>query len=481
MRFSLEELIVEVPKLLNSGKINDSIEGYPILHHVMMSLRDDPQQNRYPYYLSLIETILKHPDCNPNVIDKHGKTALAYAGIQGAPSIFKGANAANRVLLNLLLQYGANPDFQCARNWTALEWTLHESPTSDVIPKLNQLTTRTERLLANCQTMFDDELEDGAEPDPDRMNILLDLGLAVYNKQFRGVPRLDPVKQFPAGHWIRVIRRPVEELAILQKRAKLSANTLSQMQHTENSVNSDPNYIPESACTFVRGGIPISLFMEGGHSGYAGFMIRPSAAPIPHWYDGHREVVSDNVIQWKGERFDNGESAGQHWNVTAKQVETILTQQFADRVSRRCKIAAEDPEHYDRHGILRDRELCEIAFSWNEGRLHYKREDIFGVYVVPDNKQSCIAALNLRRQFGLNVPLYSYDSNTGNRTRVNSIDLIRKWGLREPAPAHTQATTQQPPLLLSSASNPHPKTRRLTREEFDHKVAEGQRRARRRG
>lgn len=432
MQFSLEELLIEVPKILQSGHVNDNLDDYPILHHVMMTLRDDPKQEHYPRYLKLIKDILQNPQCDPDVLDQYGKTALTYVA-EATPSIDVGTDKIYQELLNVLLKEGADPNLECGANsWTPLEWALHYSPTSQAIPVLASRTKYTQRLLAHCQKMFDEAIED---KEVDTINTLLDLGLVTYQRQFKRIPRLDITSNATNGYWIRVIRRPDEEKGILQKREALSDAVLSKMRHETNHYSSNPSYTEYSSCTYVRPGLPVSLFGSGG----AGFMIKPSASPISYWYDGHREVVSNCIMVRKGEQIDNGEAEGQYWELTGKQVEDVLTKKFLDEVDKCCRNSTKDQEHYDRHGVLLDQELLDIGFSWNEGKLRYKRKDIFGVCVDPNNKQSSIDALKLRQKFDLQVPLYFYNDKTGQHTRVASADLIKKWNLSAAVkPKHSQ-------------------------------------------
>lgn len=432
MRFTLEQLESLVPNLLLSGYVNTPIEGYPIIHNVMMELRDESDHRKHPRYLALIESILRNPHCKPDVFDKHGKSSLMYA-----------AQSNNLYLVRLLLQYGANPNLVCRQlKKTALEYACFINPDAHkTIRELRDITQRTPRLKENCEELFERAKE---EDDVSWINILLNLSLVTWQRQINIKERMEPKNNLPRAFWIRTISNPAQEQTILAIRERMSDEALARQRHTTNTTSA-PNYTKYSPSTFVRQGIPGRLFSGGDH---AGVMIGLSNQPIPYWYDGHMEELTREMWYTEGSRLDNG-NTGQHYEITSDKIAAELERRYLKEAKEYYDNAARDKEQYDRHGVLLDKQLSEIGYTWNEGLLRYKCKHIFGIYVNPNNKKHVEEALNLRRILNVNVPLYSYDQETGIVKRMASATLIRKWNLHTPAAVN--AGTQ--PLLLSGRLN----------------------------
>lgn len=430
MAYTLKQLKAVVPKILNAGHINTPLKGYPILHQVFLALEYDSAN--YEGYISLIKTILSHPQCNPDVLDQYGIPLLAYA-----------CAGEHRAVLFMLLFHHANPDFIHTKHSTPLEWAIEHNPSSSLIPILNQCTARTQTLLANCQAMFNDALE-LAEENVDLINILLDLKLVTYNRQFQKHLKSSP--DVPVGFWIRTIADPKKERDILQKRNKLTDSGLAKQRHT---TSADPgvHYTIYSCATYVRQNIPICIF------GYeaAGLMIHPTADPIAYWFDGHNEELTRDFSYQEGADLSNGLSKGQFWELTPQQIQTTIEDFYLQEVKRSQEIAREskDEDHYrfDKHGVMLDKMLCDIYFRWNEGLMRYKSKQIFGILVNPENETSCKRAFNIKKTLGLTVPFYDYRVDTGTTHEVSENRLVQKWNLEVSAVDTGSATVK--PLIMS--------------------------------
>jgi len=415
MRHSLEQLETLVPQILGRGQINTPFDGYPILHSVFIELRDERDKTKHTRYIELINTILKYPGCNPDVLDKHRKPLLAYAAEQGKLTALK-----------MLLKVDADPNLTSTQlQYTALEWAIRCNPASKAIPTLIKYTTKTSNILKNCQAMFDNALE---EEDVDTINILVDLQLATYHPQFRNnLPALPP--NVPTGFWMRTVTNPQKELKILLDREKLEDSILAKQRHTT-TPDRNSYYTDYSPATYVRHSIPISIF--GSHD--AGLLIYPTNERIPYWFDGHREELTRDFHYHEGSNLNNGQRKGQLWEITPQQIQVTIEELYKKKISRHKKTVKEDgneEEHrFDKHGIMLDKLLCEdVRFSWNEGLMRYKHKQIFGILVDPENEASCKKAFELKNILKLNVPFYDYREHPGTTHVVSAPELIQRWNL----------------------------------------------------
>ena len=452
MRYSLKQLEKIVPKILASGHVNTMYDGYPILHSVFIELRDERDQPKRPRYLKLIKAILESPTCDPDVLDKHKKPLLAYA-----------AEENQKEVLIYLLNSGANPNRTSTTcEYTALEWGIQRSAGSEVISILMKYTKKTPRLIKNCQEMFDEALENS---EIDTMNVLLDLKLAVYQKQFD----LHSIPGIPDAFWVRMVSDSKKEFQILKKREKLTDRALAEQRHTEKP-HPDSYYTPYSPVTCVRHSIPISTF---GSSNSVGIMIHPTCYSIPYWFDGHREELTRDFSYREGLKLTNGQSKGQYWDVSFEKIQKMLESCYKKEVEDCVKIAKKDRKkggsEFDKHGVILDRMLWDIDFRWNEGLVRYQHKHIFGILVNPKNKASCKKAFELKRILQLEVPFYEYRECLGTIHKLSAEKLIQKGNLSIPGVAGTERVSARPPLLMSRDSQGRgqraPDSRALQRDE----------------
>lgn len=416
MRYTLEELESVVPRIIAAKKVNTMFDGYPILHSVFIELRDERNETKYNHFIILIEIILKDPNCNPDVLDKHKKPLLAYVVEMEKENL-------SSKLINMLLQAGADPNLMSTSlQYTALEWAVQRNPTSKAINILKRFTNNTPKLLANCQEMFNNALE---EDECDIINVLLETQLVHYVPKFRN--NLISSNNIPRGFWIRTIADPMKELEILEIRENLDDGTLAKQRHTLNPLKNS-HYTIYSPATYVRNSIPISIFSFEK----VGLIIHPTDDQIPYWFDGHQEELTRDFSYGEKDILNNGQTTGQYWEVTPKEIQKIIEELYKKEVQK-CKEEAqesqrEDPPRFDKHGVILDRLLCDISFSWNEGLLRYKHKQVLGILVNPESKDSCKGALKLKSTLKLNVPFYHYNESLGTTHELHK-ELIQARGI----------------------------------------------------
>jgi len=409
MNYTLAQLEQMVSEVLQSGEVNKARNEYPILHLVVTEFPADyAEQTKCSHYLKLIERILKCRRCDPDVFDKHKKSALMYA-----------AEIGNSDLMSLLLQYNADPNLKCGNNgWRALEYGILRNPSSETTRNLKKHTLITKNMFQHFEELFKDALEESEDTPSNSaaiIDVLLDLKLVKHTPKFR-----QPSDS--SGFWIHTIDNVNKEARILKIRDLYASEHLAMQRHGRD-YERDQNYTYYTSATFIQPGIPIDLFSSSS----PGVMIRPSDYLIHYWYDGRREELTRDFNFSNGREVTNGQAEGQYWELTAKEIQRHVMKRFKLRINEVEKYAQENPEYYDKHGVLLDRRLCdEVQFSWNEGLLRYKRDDVFGIHVNPDSKKCCEEALKLRENLSLPVPLYYY-SRSGTVQRIQSQDLIQKW------------------------------------------------------
>jgi hypothetical protein len=425
VRFTLAELEEAIPKILRSGEVNKPIESYPILHHALIELRDCVKKAKHPRYLQLIEIILKHPDCDPDVFDKHQKSALMYAAEEG-----------NAGLASLLLSYKANPDLKSGLGgWRALEYGVLRNP----VAKTTRILAGCTRITKNMSDHFKEMLRDAIEEkEVEQINALLDLNLVHYQQKFER--HFTAPNNVPSGFWIHTVGDIGEESRVLKRRDYYHSEQLAMQRHGRD-YERDQNYTRYTSATFVQRGAPIALFGLNE----PGVMIRSSPYPIHYWYDGHTEELTRDMNFSSDRPADNGQPTGQYWELTATQVQALMQEKFQLKIDKCKRHAQKNPEDYDRHGVLLDESLCDLYFRWNEGLLRYKRSDVFGIHVNPDSKKCCEEALKLREEIGHYVPLYHYDACSGTVQPIRSRDLLQRWELESTVASRGSVE----PLVLS--------------------------------
>ena len=215
----------------------------------------------------------------------------------------------------------------------------------------------------------------------------------------------DEFNAFIQGCWIRIISDIDQEVEILKKRQTLPRGSLIGHDH-----QNEPNYTDYSSGTFVKRKLPISLFSAPHDE--AGVFIDMQAQLIDHWYDGRREVISDNLPRVPGQQLNNGMLEGQLWNANCEAITAHLEGSYQSLVTQ-----------YEHEGITDSMPWL----TWNEGSFRYIASDIVGIRVNPNSLRSIKRAFDIQQNFNLHVPFYVYDSDTGSVQQVQE-EVLRKTG-----------------------------------------------------
>ncbi|MFY7698591.1 MAG: ankyrin repeat domain-containing protein [Legionella sp.] len=172
---------------------------------------------------------------------------------------------------------------------------------------------------------------------------------------------------YEKGFWIRQIgahaRPPQEaitrEKEILTEREKLSSEDL--LEHIKQPKEHEAyNFSP---ATFVKAGIPISLFKQGS---YFGVIIQTDHL-IPCWYsgwDGERMSNSEINFRSKPLKFQNIAEEHQCNNKNSNEIAQQLHRLYQQKM--KTYSLRERYEHIGHRETL----------SWNEGLFRYKKSDI---------------------------------------------------------------------------------------------------------
>ncbi len=209
-----------------------------------------------------------------------------------------------------------------------------------------------------------------------------------------------------SGCWVRIID-PKKEIKYLARREDYDGKQL--LGHDDQKRIDYTHYSP---CTYVKEGFAISLF--GGLRDNFGIFIRPFNRRIDWWYNGRREIVTDNIKPKPGIKYDNGaKDSDQRWNCTIEEIEEAVT-------------ALRDEYAADYYYQENPDEI--VTMAWNEGFLRHQRKDITGLLVNKESKSSVYFALAFRSALELPVHLYSYD-HSGNCEYLNSYELCKKLGI----------------------------------------------------
>lgn len=215
----------------------------------------------------------------------------------------------------------------------------------------------------------------------------------------------DEFNAFTQGCWIRIISDIEKEVEILRKRQTLPRENLIGHDNQK-----DPNYTDYSSATFVKQGLPVSLYDLPDDE--AGVFIDMHDGSIDHWYDGRKEVISDNLPRVPGQPLDNGMLEGQLWYTNRGKIAANLESRYQSLIKQ-----------YECEGITDSTPFL----TWNEGSFRYINSDIVGIRVNADNLRSIKRAFDIQQKFNLHVPFYAYDSDTGSVQQVQE-EALRKTG-----------------------------------------------------
>lgn len=235
------------------------------------------------------------------------------------------------------------------------------------------------------------------------------------------------IDEFNTGCWARVIRRPEDEIQILRKREKQTASKLMGHDHL-----GKPDYTDYSSCTYIQNGLSINLFMWGSiiNGDYFALLIQPTGRPIDWWYNGRREVVTDDIPPITGTKYNNGaDESDQLWDCSLDQI-------------RNAVLSLKD--EYARDVYYRSYPEETVTLRWNEGFLRYQRDNIMGLLVHPTCKKSIESALAFRKALNINVDLYEYNADRGTCKKLHNQKIMR-----------AQQTTQQKPFRISTQPHQH--------------------------
>lgn len=403
-RYTLAQLEELTRQALQSGTVNNMVDGYPLLHSILIELRDEKNPNNRPKYIHLIRTLLADQRTDVNVLDKHGSTPLMEAA----------SEIRSLKLVKLFMERGANPNYVGnIDRWTALEKTIFRSPEStSIIDYLKTVTTITPRIQEFLQDLLRRGIE---EEDIQWINAIMRLGFIRYENMASVSCPAELLAEFNSGFWIRTISDVNSEVGILRKREKIAEDQFQGYQSDEE----DEDYTRYSAATFVKNPIPIGVF----NSSDPGIMFRQRNRTIAYWYDGHREELTRDWHFHRSSKLGHG-IKGEYQHIIEGHIGEKLVIRYQDMLAKIQK--SQKDGQLDTYGVLADQQVRSIDFSWNEGLLRYKKEDIFGFYVNPDNQDSIAKAFALRRMLNLgDIHFYYYDPHKGIK-RVSAKKLTAK-------------------------------------------------------
>jgi len=388
-RYNLKQLKSIATEITQKGFVNRPLNGYPILHIILME-RSDAREKK-DSYLRLFERALELKGVDKSIYDKHGSTLLS-----------ESIKNDDQEILNLLLEKGADPCIVNKNGITSFEVALSRGSDASV-DILRKVTPISPAMVKNFQQYFEGALE---EWDVKTVNRFLDLKLvspADFKKQYRLDPKCSEAVNslFKAGFWIRTIGDYKKEKKILDLRYELDRHELEGMRHGED-FEKHKFYTPYSPATFVKMGVQISLF------GDVGVMIKTRERTIPYWYDGHTEELTRDMSFTKGETgINNGQSEGQYWEVKESDIAAMVQHMRDQNLKTSLSCVIED----DKYGIFKDPQLQrEPFFRWNEGLFRYKRRDIFAI--CTNDPKDIRKAIELRSVLDIGVPILYYQDGT---------------------------------------------------------------------
>lgn len=418
MRYTLKQLKNLVFERLRHNRVNKLVDGYPVLHEIIIELRNEQDDQKRSKYRDLLALVLQHSHTLPDICDKHGRTGLSYVAACG-----------DLKSVLLFLNNDADPNFIDSFGKKALEWAIFENPKAvELITFLVRKTEITDEMRTKFRELFQLAIE---EENVDRINLLIDLKLVSYERSKLIAPPEKLSEDFEEGCWMRVISDPEKEFSILEKRSHYSDKELGRLRHKnlENDPE-DPFYTGYSSATFVKLGMPICL----PETSPAGVIIRRHRSQlIPYWYDGHTEKLTSH-LDFSRNRLSNGNSEGEYNEVEETKIVGILSNSLC------AKIKVEGQGRRDRYGVLRDHRLSDSFLPWNEGLFRYKMEDIIGIFLDPEDKESYKKALDLQRILRPDLGIYSY-SCKGELRLVRSSEITEYLELSTPPTTSTQSTT----------------------------------------
>jgi|GEM_PF-4476277 len=389
------------------------INGYPILHRLCNEVKEE-NGDRCPY-LRVAKELIENYDFDPNIPDKHQDTPLYYAAAEGKEH-----------LVNMLVIAGADPNTSHKKNGqTPLEAAIeHSFEYPELVTFLARKTDITNTMRRRFQETLQGtikEWEDDNHRYAKRIDVLLDQDLP----HKPSVPeRMHDCDWIERGCWIRKISNIHRELLNLRKREGQSSEELAGYRPMEEGELRNPRYTPYSSATFVKGRLPVALF---GSSEDFGVIIRPLKRRIDYWYDGHREELTRDFTFERGKKLTNGQRKGQYWKITENAILDKLQQQFDNY---RENLPRSEMDKYD---VILNNDLNNFILPWNEGLLRYQKQDIVGILVYPDSKNSARNALRLRKALDSGLLLYAYNplGGGGSSKRIRPADLMTKFHLDE--------------------------------------------------
>lgn len=415
MRFTLSQMRRAIQIQLKRGKINELIEGYPLLHRVLMEMRDARKSKDREEWYDLFRVLVRSKQVDLNVRDQHGSTPLHWAVREFNPEL------SSRIIYRLL-HTGADPEaVDGYTKITAFELAIERYPADhEIVQQLQPVTTMTSTLRQRCQEMFDETVDDvkcGEINDDEaiqRIEALLDLKLAKA-PELQMVGRKQEPSWFTKGVWVRTIDDPEKEMQILRKRQGLHGRKLRGCQFKDDSY-----YTRESSMTFLRGGVPTATF---GHE--CGVMVLPKGRTIRYFYDGQHGEELTRTMHLAGlwPRQASSDGCGHHHLIHERDLPSVVKKAY------RYKRPQGSESPVDKYGVLAGRDW---PVPWNEGLLRYRHDEIHAVFVTSLTKEALEKAQTFRKQMklGHETPLYLLRTNIGTVVPLS-------WPKPKPTAAHT--------------------------------------------
>lgn len=207
------------------------------------------------------------------------------------------------------------------------------------------------------------------------------------------------------GCWVRVVCRPYEEAQTLGRRDPLDKKDLMGHDHPKS-----PGYTRYSCCTYVRKGLPVSLFDKIDSLHPFALVMKPFTRKIDWFYNGRKGAVSDDAPIIPGKLFNNGErDSDQRWHCPIDEVEKAVIALYEE-----FKWDSYYRRHPDESPTL----------SWNEGFIRHQRGDITGMIINPTCRESVVQALAMRSALRISIRFYTYDEKLGDFKEVN-VEALR--------------------------------------------------------
>ena len=325
MRYTYKQLVRAIKKATEEGTLNVPIQGYPLIHSVLMEMRDERDEGKVRHWYTLFRELLLHSEVDTNSLDKHRSTLLHVIARE-----FGHKPDWAKFLTKTCLDRGANANLLDRSGCTALEHALvYYHSERSIVKYLISKTKISDDLKTRCQEYFDSEMNNDVEEiNITLVNNLYALRLVKVRREI--VDRHNEPSAFTKGVWMRTIANPKAESKILDTREK-SKESLNGHRKTSN-----PNYTPYSPMTLVKSGIPVSPFAS--FSSDVGVLVDAGNRKIDYWYDGFREELTRDM-DFSKEVLSHGPQAEGHEyrNNSAAQIAKHLTELYEKRCSSLTK------------------------------------------------------------------------------------------------------------------------------------------------